>query len=63
MKTMTCLEVKMNFETVLKKAQTEDIEIQKNGKSIAVLMSYDRYKKLEEMKSVFLEFCARDLTK
>jgi prevent-host-death family protein len=60
---MTYIEVRVTFETVLKQAQTEDIEIQKNGKSIAVLMSYDRYKKLEEMKSVLLEFCARDLTK
>jgi antitoxin Phd len=54
-KTMTCSEVKKNFEAVLIQAQDEPIEIQKNGKSIAVLMSYDSYKKLEKMKLELFE--------
>lgn len=63
MKTMTCSEVKNNFDEVLMLAQDEPIEIQKNGKSIAVMMSYDNYKELEAMKSELLEFCAGDLLK
>ena len=63
MKTMTCREAKNNFDEVLILAQDEPIEIQKNGTSIAVIMSYDNYKKLEKLKSELLEFFARDITR
>ena len=63
MKAMTCSEVKKNFEIVLIQAQEEPIEIQKNGKSIAVLMSYEKYKELEKLKLELLKLRTNDQQK
>ena len=43
-------EAKTRFGSMLLKAQSEPVEIIKNGSPVAVLLSTDEYNKIEEMK-------------
>lgn len=59
MPTLTYQNAKKNFDEVLMRVQQEPIEIQSNGKSIAIVMSYENYKEVEKMKLELLEFSGR----
>mgnify|MGYP000645724358 CR=1 FL=1 len=48
--TLNANEAKTNFGQMLLKVQSEPIEIKKNGNPVAVIVSSDEYKRIEELK-------------
>lgn len=56
MQSMTYSNAKTNFDEILRLVQREPIEILRNGKSVAIVMSYENYQELEKMKLDLLEF-------
>lgn len=58
MRTLTYNNAKKHFDEVLTQVQREDIEIQINGKSVAVVMSTENYQELERIKLELLKFKA-----
>lgn len=48
--TLNANEAKTNFDKMLMKAQSEPIEIVKNGNPVAVILSLEQYNKLEQLK-------------
>jgi len=53
---LTYNNAKTNFDEMLRLVQREPIEILKNGKSVAIVMSHENYQELEKMKLGLLEF-------
>ena len=56
MQSLTYNNAKTNFDEILRLIQGEPIEIQKNGKSVAIVISYENYQELERMKLDLLKF-------
>lgn len=55
MLTLNINEAKANFGQVLLKVQSETIEITKNGNTVAVIISYEEYRRIEELKMEFVK--------
>lgn len=56
MPTLTYQNAKKSFDEMLMWVQQEPIEIERNGKSVAIIMSYEDYKNLEKLKLELLKF-------
>ena len=54
MNTLTANEAKTHFGDMLLKAQREPIQIRKNGKPVAVVLSVDEYESFEALKTEML---------
>ena len=48
-------EAKTNFGNLLLKAQNESVQINRNGKPVAVVISFDEYERIEELKLKLLQ--------
>ena len=55
MKALTANEAKTHFGEMLMKAQQAPVQINKNGKPVAVLVSFDEYENIEAMKLSMLQ--------
>ena len=55
MKALTANEAKTHFGEMLMSAQQAPVQINKNGKPVAVLVSYDEYESIEAMKLSMLQ--------
>jgi len=55
MQALTDNEAKTQFGDMLIKAQKEPIQINKNGKPVAVVLSMEDYESIEEMKQNLLQ--------
>lgn len=55
MHTMTANEAKTQFGDMLLKVQREPVQISRNGKPVAVLVSADDYEQIEAMKLQLLQ--------
>ncbi|WP_422137380.1 type II toxin-antitoxin system Phd/YefM family antitoxin [Endozoicomonas sp. ALC020] len=58
MEALTANEAKTNFGDMLLKAQSRPVQISKNGKPVAVVISADDYKDIEELKLKMLQLKA-----
>ena len=54
METLTANEAKTHFGEMLLKAQRAPVQIKKNGKPVAVLVSFDEYESIEALKMGYL---------
>ena len=59
MKALTANEAKTHFGEMLLKAQQAPVQINKNGKPVAVLVSFDEYEGIEILKMGLLQSRAR----
>ena len=59
MKALTANEAKTHFGEMLLKAQRAPVQINKNGKPVAVLVSFDEYESIEALKIGFLQSRAK----
>ncbi|MDN5451112.1 MAG: type II toxin-antitoxin system prevent-host-death family antitoxin [Enterobacterales bacterium] len=57
MKTFTANQAKTQFGELLMSVQAEPIQISKNGKTVAVVMSYENYLAVEDIKAAHLQHC------
>jgi len=55
MRSLTANDAKTQFGDMLLKAQREPVQINKNGKPVAVVISIDEYNQLEETKFALLK--------
>ena len=55
MKALTANEAKTHFGEMLLQAQRAPVQINKNGKPVAVLVSFDDYERIEALKIDFLQ--------
>ena len=55
MKALTANEAKTHFGEMLLKAQQAPVQINKNGKPVAVLVSFDEYENIEALKIRYLQ--------
>ena len=55
MKALSANEAKTQFGNLLLNAQREPVQINKNGKPVAVMMSMDDYKEIEVLKLKLLQ--------
>lgn len=55
MKSLSANEVKTQFGDVLLRVQREPVQINRNGKPVAVMLSIEDYKMLEEIKMRLLK--------
>jgi len=55
MDTLSANEAKVHFGDMLLKAQRSPIQISKNGKPVAVVISTEEYKSIEELKLLLLK--------
>ena len=55
MQTLTANDAKTQFGDMLLKAQREPVQINKNGKPVAVVISIDEYQQMEEVKFALLQ--------
>lgn len=55
MEIVTANEAKTNFGSMLLKTQTQHIQINKNGKPVAVMISMEEYEKMETLKLHYLQ--------
>ncbi|MBL1321202.1 MAG: type II toxin-antitoxin system Phd/YefM family antitoxin [Methylophaga sp.] len=55
MKALTANEAKTQFGNLLLNAQREPVQINKNGKPVAVMMSMDDYQDIESLKLKLLQ--------
>ena len=58
MKALSANEAKTHFGEMLMNAQRAPVQINKNGKPVAVLVSYDEYESIEALKIGLLQFRA-----
>ena len=58
MRTLTANEAKTHFGDLLLKAQSNPVQINKNGKPVAVMISVDEYRHIEALKLQVLQFRA-----
>ena len=55
MQALTANDAKTQFGDMLLKAQREPVQINKNGKPVAVVISIDEYQQMEEVKFALLQ--------
>ena len=55
MQALTANDAKTQFGDMLLKAQREPVQINKNGKPVAVVISMDEYQQMEEIKFTLLK--------
>jgi prevent-host-death family protein len=55
MKVLSANEAKTQFGSLLLNAQREPVQINKNGKAVAVVMSMDDYQEMESLKLSLLQ--------
>ena len=55
MEIMTANQAKTHFGSALLKAQNQPIQISKNGKPVAVMISVDEYDNMENLKMRYLQ--------
>ena len=55
MQALTANDAKTQFGDMLLKAQREPVQINKNGKPVAVVISMDEYQQMEEVKFALLQ--------
>ena len=55
MKALTANEAKTHFGEMLLKAQQAPVQINKNGKPVAVLVSFEEYENIEALRIRFLQ--------
>jgi len=55
MQALTANDAKTQFGDMLLKAQREPVQINKNGKPVAVVISMDEYQQMEEIKFTLLQ--------
>jgi prevent-host-death family protein len=55
MYTLSANEAKTHFGKMLLKAQSEPVEIKKNGTSVAVVLSNEEYQRIEELKMALVK--------
>ncbi|PKI17464.1 type II toxin-antitoxin system Phd/YefM family antitoxin [Colwellia sp. 12G3] len=55
MQALTANDAKTQFGDMLLKAQREPVQINKNGKPVAVVISMDEYQQMEEVKFTLLQ--------
>ncbi len=55
MQALTANDAKTQFGDMLLKAQREPVQINKNGKPVAVVISIDEYQQMEEVKFALLK--------
>lgn len=55
MHTLTANEAKTQFDDMLLKAQREPVQISRNGKPVAVVVSIEDYESMEAMKLLLLK--------
>lgn len=55
METLSANEAKTHFGDMLMKVQREPVQINRNGRPVAVVLSVDEYETMEEMKLNFLK--------
>jgi len=55
MQALTANDAKTQFGDLLLKAQREPVQINKNGKPVAVVISIDEYQQMEEAKFALLQ--------
>jgi len=55
MRALTANDAKTQFGDMLLKAQREPVQINKNGKPVAVVISIDEYQQMEEVKFALLQ--------
>lgn len=55
MQSLTANDAKTQFGDMLLKAQREPVQINKNGKPVAVVISMDEYQQMEAVKFTLLE--------
>ncbi len=55
MQALTANDAKTQFGDMLLKAQREPVQINKNGKPVAVVISIDEYQQMEEVKFTLLQ--------
>lgn len=53
MRTETATNAKTHFGQILEKSMIEPIVIQKSGRNIAVLMSYDEYERIKQLEDQY----------
>ena len=58
MRTLTANEAKTHFGDLLLTAQSNPVQINKNGKPVAVMISADEYRHIEALKLQVLQFKA-----
>lgn len=56
MELLSANEAKTNFGSLLIKVQREPVQINRNGKAVAVLVSFNDYESLEALKVQYLEY-------
>ena len=52
MKTVTVSEARQSFSTIVSTVKNEPVEILKQGKTVAVMISSDRHKELQKMEDI-----------
>lgn len=55
METLTANQAKIHFGDMLMKVQREPVQINKNGRPVAVVLSMEEYESIEEVKLNFLK--------
>lgn len=60
MKSLTANEAKTHFGELLLKAQKEPVQISRNGKAVAVVMSMDEYDAIDKLKLKLLKLRAAE---
>ena len=60
MKSLTANEAKTHFGELLLKAQKEPVQISRNGKAVAVVMSMDEYDAIDKLKLNLLKLRAAE---
>ena len=60
MKSLTANEAKTHFGELLLKAQKEPVQISRNGKAVAVVISMDEYDAIDKLKLKLLKLRAAE---
>lgn len=61
MKSLTANEAKTHFGELLLKAQKEPVQISRNGKAVAVMISMDEYDAIDKLKLSMLKLRAAEV--
>ncbi|MDX3773399.1 type II toxin-antitoxin system Phd/YefM family antitoxin [Chromatiaceae bacterium AAb-1] len=61
MESLTANQAKTNFGSLLLKAQVEPVQINKNGKPVAVVISVDAYDAMDKVKLEMLRLRAKEV--
>jgi prevent-host-death family protein len=63
METLSANEAKTHFGDLLLKVQREPVQINRNGKAVAVVLSLEDYLNLENLKMQYLKTCVAQAKK